>query len=163
MEHPLSRDVLRDPEAYQRLARDRETPRPVLLNSLRAFLVGGAISFFGQLVTDVYVHVFHFSPKEANNPTVATLIFFAVLFTGLGWYDRIGQWGGAGAIVPVTGFANTMASSALDYRSEGYVLGVGGNMFKVAGPVIVFGVVSAFVVALVRSLVELLVRGAVGG
>ncbi|MBE3550315.1 MAG: Stage V sporulation protein AC (SpoVAC) [Brockia lithotrophica] len=163
MEHPLTRDVLSDPEAYQRLARDRETPRPVLLNSLRAFLVGGAISLFGQLVTDFYVHVFHFSPKEANNPTVATLIFFAVLLTGLGWYDRIGQWGGAGAIVPVTGFANTMASSALDHRSEGYVLGVGGNMFKVAGPVIVFGVVSAFAVVLVRSLAELLVRGAVGG
>lgn len=107
--------------------------------------------------------MFHFSPKEANNPTVATLIFFAVLLTGLGWYDRIGQWGGAGAIVPVTGFANTMASSALDHRSEGYVLGVGGNMFKVAGPVIVFGVVSAFAVVLVRSLAELLVRGAVGG
>ncbi|CAM3826324.1 Stage V sporulation protein AC [Marinicrinis lubricantis] len=95
---------------------------------------------------------FDFTEKTVGDPTVATLIFISVLLTGLGLYDHIGRWAGAGSAVPVTGFANSIASAAIDYRSEGYVLGVGSNMFKLAGPVIVFGVVSAFVIALVKTI-----------
>jgi stage V sporulation protein AC len=83
---------------------------------------------------------------------VATLIFISVLLTGLGVYDRIGQFAGAGSAVPVTGFANSIAASAIEHRAEGYVLGVGGNMFKLAGSVIVFGVVSAFIVGIIRTI-----------
>ncbi len=82
------------------------------------------------------------------------MIILATLMTGLGIYDHLAQYAGAGTIIPVTGFANTVASAAIDHRSEGYVLGVGGNMFKIAGPVIIFGVVSAFVVAIIRIKVE---------
>ena len=82
-------------------------------------------------------------------PTVAVIIILTVLLTGFGVFDHIAQWAGAGTIIPVTGFANTMASAAIEHRSEGYVLGVGGNMFKLAGPVIVYGVFSAFVVSIV--------------
>jgi stage V sporulation protein AC len=95
-------------------------------------------------------------PKDlANNFTVATLVFLSCLLTGLGVYDNIGQWAGAGSAVPVTGFANAITSAALEHQAEGYVLGVGGNMFKLAGSVIVFGVVSAFFVSLIRSLVTM--------
>lgn len=92
---------------------------------------------------------FDFTETSASNPTVATMIIIAVILTALGVYDHIAQFGGGGSIVPVTGFANTLASAALDHRSEGFVLGVGGNMFKIAGPVITFGVFAAFVIGLI--------------
>ena len=95
---------------------------------------------------------FQFDEITAGNPTSAVLIMISVLLTGLGVYDHIAQWAGAGTAVPITGFANTIASSSIEHKSEGYVLGVGANMFKLAGPVIAFGVFSAFVVAVVKLL-----------
>ena len=83
---------------------------------------------------------------------MGTLIFIAMLLTGFGVYDRIAQFGGAGTAVPVTGFGNAIISAAIEHRTEGYVLGVGGNMFKLAGSVIVFGVFSAFVIALIKTI-----------
>jgi stage V sporulation protein AC len=80
------------------------------------------------------------------------MVFLSMLFTGFGIYDRIGQYGGAGSAVPVTGFGNSVVSAAIEHRTEGYVLGVGGNMFKLAGTVILFGVFSAFVVVLIRTI-----------
>jgi len=104
----------------------------------------------------MYIHYFNFSKEQAGNPTVATLIFLSALLTGLGVYDKIGQFAGAGSAVPVTGFANSIVSAALEHRSEGWVLGIGGNMFKLAGSVIVFGVVAAFFVALIKTLIKLI-------
>ncbi|MFD2671618.1 stage V sporulation protein AC [Marinicrinis sediminis] len=140
---------------YQQLAKEKEPKRPVVQNCLRAFLVGGGICLVGQAIQDMFVHIFNYDQEKAGDPTVAVLILIAVILTSLGVYDKIGQWAGAGSAVPVTGFANTMCSSALEYRSEGLVLGVGGNMFKLAGPVIVYGVVAAFFVGLVRMIVKL--------
>ena len=80
------------------------------------------------------------------------MVFLAMLLTGFGVYDRIGQFGGAGSAVPVTGFGNAVISAAIEHRTEGFVLGVGGNMFKLAGSVILFGVFSAFVVALIKTI-----------
>lgn len=134
---------------YQEFAQAREPKRPIVLNSIKAFFVGGLICVIGQGIQMFFVTYFHFSQESAGNPTVAVLIILTVLLTGFGVFDHIAQWAGAGTIIPVTGFANTMASAAIDHRSEGYVLGVGGNMFKIAGPVIVFGVFSAFVVSIV--------------
>lgn len=137
---------------YKQLASRFQPKRNVLLNSWRAFWVGGTICLFGQILQNFYINVFDFTEKTASNPTVATLIFLSVLLTGLGVYDNIGQYAGAGSAVPVTGFANSIASAAIEHRSEGFVLGVGGNMFKLAGSVIVFGVVAAFVAGIVKSL-----------
>jgi len=134
---------------YQEFAQAREPKRPIVLNSIKAFFVGGLICVIGQGTQMFFVTYFHFSQESAGNPTIAVLIILTVLLTGFGVFDHIAQWAGAGTIIPVTGFANTMASAAIDHRSEGYVLGVGGNMFKIAGPVIVFGVFSAFVVSIV--------------
>ncbi|MFF0825288.1 stage V sporulation protein AC [Brevibacillus sp. NPDC003359] len=139
-------------QEYQQLAKGHEPPRPLLRNFTRAFLVGGLICVFGQGIQEMFIHYFHFTEKTAGNPTVAVLIILSALLTGLGLYDRIAQWAGAGTSVPVTGFANSIASAAIEHRSEGLVLGVGGNMFKLAGSVIVFGVAAAFVVGLIKTL-----------
>lgn len=138
---------------YQSFLKGRQPARPWLRNAIRAFYTGGAVCLVGQGVQETFVHLFHFSEKTAGNPTVAVMIFISALLTGLGIYDVFGQWAGAGSAVPVTGFANSITSAALEHKSEGYVMGVGANMFRVAGPVIVFGVVSAFFVGLVRYLV----------
>jgi stage V sporulation protein AC len=98
--------------------------------------------------------VFHFTKESAGNPTVAVLILLSVILTTAGVYDKIAQKGGAGTGVPVTGFANSMASAALEHRSEGLVLGVGGNMFKLAGSVIVFGTVAAFVIGIIHGIIS---------
>jgi len=134
---------------YQEFAQEREPKRPIVLNCFKAFMVGGLICVIGQGIQMFFVTYFHFSQESAGNPTVAILIILTVLLTGLGVFDHIAQWAGAGTIIPVTGFANTMASAAIEHQSEGYVLGVGGNMFRLAGPVIVYGVFSAFVVSIV--------------
>lgn len=135
---------------YQKLAKEKEPKRPVLKNCLRAFLVGGMICAFSQILQAVFIKYFHFNKESAGNPTSAVVIIISVLLTGLGVFDKIAQWSGAGTSIPVTGFANSIASAAIEHRTEGYVLGVGGNMFKIAGAVITFGVVSAFVVAIIK-------------
>lgn len=139
-------------EQYQALANKHEEKRPVFKNCLRAFLIGGLICIIGQVIELMYYTYFDFTEETARNPTVATLIFISVLLTGFGVYDRIAQFSGAGTAVPVTGFANSIASAAIEHRTEGYVLGVGGNMFKLAGSVIVFGTVAAFVIAIIKAI-----------
>ncbi len=140
--------------AYQAFAKQREPKRPVLVNCTKAFLVGGTICTIGQALEYMYIKYFNFTEKTAGSPTSSSLIIISVILTSIGVYDHIGQWAGAGTAVPVTGFANTISSAAIEHRSEGYVLGVGGNMFKIAGPVIVFGVFSAFVVALIKIIIQ---------
>lgn len=144
-------------EDYQKLAQKHRPKPKVFINCLKAFIVGGAICLLGQAIQMMYITWFGFKPENAGDPTVATLVFLSCLFTGLGIYDNFGQWAGAGTAVPVTGFANSIASSALEHRSEGLVLGVGGNMFKLAGSVIVFGVVAAFVIGIIHTLIKMFV------
>lgn len=141
-------------QEYQKFAKDREPKRPVIKNCIKAFIVGGAICAFGQILTIIFIKYFGFTEKTAGNPTSAVLIIISVLLTGFGVYDHIGQWSGAGTAIPVTGFANSIASAAIEHKSEGYVLGTGGNMFKLAGSVIVFGTFSAFAVALVKIIIK---------
>jgi len=141
-------------QEYQDFAKDREPKRPVVKNCIRAFLVGGLICLIGQVLTWFFIKYFGFTEKTAGNPTSAVLIIISILLTGFGVYDHIAQWAGAGTAVPVTGFANTIASASIEHKTEGYVLGVGGNMFKLAGSVIAFGVFSAFVVAIVKLTIK---------
>ncbi|MCM3707094.1 MULTISPECIES: stage V sporulation protein AC [Cytobacillus] len=140
---------------YEKLEQKHELKRPVLKNCIRAFWVGGLICTVGQAVTYFYIYFFNFTEQTAGNPTVATMIFISMLLTGFGVYDRLGQFAGAGSAVPVTGFGNAVISAAIEHRTEGFVLGVGGNMFKLAGSVILFGVFSAFVVALIKTLLTI--------
>lgn len=137
-------------QEYHDFSKVREPKRPTLLNCLKAFLVGGFICLIGQGVQEMFIHWGGFDEKQAGNPTVAVMIIISVLLTGFGLYDKIAQWAGAGTAVPVTGFANSMASAAIEHRSEGFVLGVGAKMFKLAGSVIVFGTVAAFVIGILH-------------
>lgn len=139
-------------QEYQELQKKRETKRPVVRNCIKAFLVGGLICLIGQLIQTFYIYYFDFTDQTVGNPTVGTLIFIVMLLTGFGVYDRIAQFGGAGSAVPVTGFGNAVISAAIEHRTEGFVLGVGGNLFKLAGSVILFGVFSAFVIALIKTI-----------
>ncbi|MGI6713386.1 MAG: stage V sporulation protein AC [Bacillota bacterium] len=143
-------------QQYQAFAKAREPQRPLLFNIVRAFLVGGIVCTIGQGLQWLFITYFNFTQATAGNPSSAVLIMISVLLTCLGVYDHIAQWAGAGTAVPVTGFANTIASAAIEHRSEGFVLGVGGNMFKLAGSVIAFGVFSAFVVAIIKITIKAL-------
>ncbi|MFS0822033.1 stage V sporulation protein AC [Bacillus sp. 1P02SD] len=139
-------------QEYQEFQKQRETKRPLFKNCINAFLTGGIICLIGQGIQTFYIYFFDFTEQTAGNPTVATLIFISMLFTGFGVYDRIAQFGGAGSAVPVTGFGNAVISAAIEHRTEGFVLGVGGNMFKLAGSVILFGVFSAFIFATIKTI-----------
>ncbi|MGG3450613.1 MULTISPECIES: stage V sporulation protein AC [Bacillaceae] len=137
-------------QEYQVLQKQREIKRPVVRNCIKAFFIGGLISLIGQAIQFFYIFFFNFTEQTASHPTVGTLIFIVMLLTGFGVYDRLAQFAGAGSAVPVTGFGNAVISAAIEHRTEGFVLGVGGNMFKLAGSVILFGVFSAFVVATIK-------------
>jgi stage V sporulation protein AC len=139
-------------QKYQQLQQKHELKRPILKNCIKAFWVGGIICAVGQAISYFYIYFFDFTEQNVGNPTVATMVFLSMLLTGFGVYDRLGQFAGAGSAVPVTGFGNAVISAAIEHRTEGFVLGVGGNMFKLAGSVILFGVFSAFVVALIKTL-----------
>ncbi|MEK5071360.1 stage V sporulation protein AC [Sporosarcina sp. FSL K6-1508] len=141
-----------DEKKYAKLEKETSPKTPILRNIIFAFLTGGTICLIGQFVSLFYMTFFDFTERTASNPTVSTMIFFAMLLTGFGLYKKIAQFGGAGSAVPITGFGNAVISAAIEHKSEGYVLGVGGNIFKLAGSVILFGVFSAFIVALIKTI-----------
>lgn len=138
---------------YNELATSLEPKRPILINCLRAFLIGGTICTIGQILQWIFITYFNFDEKTSVGPTSLVLIFAAALLTGLGIYDHLSQWAGAGSAVPITGFANSIASASIEHKSEGFVLGVAGNMFQLAGAIIVYGVFAAFVVATIKMIV----------
>lgn len=137
-------------EQYKNLEQQITPPTPYMKNALKAFFVGGIICTIGHAITYFYIIFFDFTEKTVGNPTVSTMIFLSMLLTGFGLYKKLGQFAGAGSAVPVTGFGNAVISAAIEHRTEGVVLGIGGNIFKLAGSVILFGVASAFFVALIK-------------
>lgn len=138
---------------YKYLVKKNAPPKPILWSAILAFLVGGAICTLGQGVLAFFL-ARGLPMNEAVPPTTATMIFLGALLTGLGVYDEIGRVGGMGAAIPVTGFANSIVSPAMEFKREGFVLGLGARMFQVAGPVIVYGLVTSFLVGLVQFLVK---------
>lgn len=124
----------------------------IFTNSLKAFISGGLVAILGQLLVDGYQVIFDMDKENAGALMIVTLILAAALLTGFGVFDKFGQFCGAGTFVPVTGFANSMTSAALEYKSEGITLGIAANMFKLAGSVITLGVVSAYILGAVRYL-----------
>lgn len=128
---------------------NRIKPKPPLLKNLAwAFVVGGLICTFGQVIQNYFVDL-GIAKKEAAAPTAAVLVFLGALFTGLGVYDELGRRAGAGSIVPITGFANSIVAPAMEFKREGYVFGIGAKMFVIAGPVIVYGLVTAVVIGFI--------------
>ena len=131
-----------DKKTYARLADAHAPHSPLLRDCLWAFFVGGTICVLGQALKSVFVGVCSLDEETAGTLTSVSLIFLSVLFSALGVYDCIAKRAGAGTLVPITGFANAVASPAIDSRAEGLVLGVGAKIFTVAGPVLLYGTLS---------------------
>lgn len=131
-------------QIYEKVLQKTQVKRPVAKNAFQAFLIGGIIALIAQALLDFYQKIVNLDEKMATSMMSITLVFLAAFLTGIGIYDKIGQFAGAGSIIPITGFSNSMTSAALESKSEGIVLGIMTNMFKLAGAVIVAGIVSAF-------------------
>ena len=132
-------------ETYKKYANARAPKSPVVKDCLRAFLVGGFICTLGQGLTDIYTKLCGMEKEDAGTLTACTLVLIAAILTGLGIFDRIAKFAGAGTLVPITGFANAVVSPAIDSKSEGLILGVGAKIFSVAGPVLLYGTLAGTV------------------
>lgn len=122
------------------------SPKPTYLkNYVLAFLIGGLICIIAHTINEFYLKFLNLEKLDASTATLITLIFIGAFLTGIGKYDLIGKRAGAGSAIPITGFANSIVSPAMEYKREGYVLGVGANLFKIAGPVLVYGIGSSII------------------
>jgi stage V sporulation protein AC len=160
--HPISRETPsfgsritdRTPKQYDNLIKQSSPPTTWLKNCIMAFLFGGGICTFGQLLFVLYSAI-GLAEKESRMAVSVTLIGLAALLTALKVFDNIAKIAGAGTIVPITGFANSIVSPAMEYKSEGFVLGVGAKMFVIAGPVLVYGITSSVVYGMILYLMQL--------
>lgn len=142
-------------QEYGKLAKKRSPNSKMYKTLPKAFLIGGTICTLGEGLLNLYAYL-GFNDQHAGALTSATLIFLSMLLTGFEIYDRIAQHGGAGTLVPITGFANAVVSPAIDFKSEGYVLGLGAKMFVIAGPVIVYGVCASVLYGVIYYTIGLL-------
>ena len=142
---------IQTPKDYQKYVDEKSPNSPITKNCIMAFLVGGLICTIGQIITNIFT-ARGFDKPTAGTITSIILIALSAFLTGLNVYSKIGKFAGAGSIVPITGFANSVVSPAMEYKSEGYVMGVGAKMFTVAGPVLVYGISSSIVVGLIYML-----------
>ena len=136
------------PKEYNKIVTKNSPKSKLFVNCIKAFLIGGAICTIGQGFTDLYA-MLGAAEKDSKTLCSVTLIFIGILLTALGVYDKIAKHGGAGTLVPITGFANAVVSSAIESKSEGYILGVGAKIFTIAGPVILYGTTASVIYGLV--------------
>ncbi len=140
---------------YQKYV-DKKTPNsPIVKDICLAFTIGGLICVLGQLLKNGYLTV-GFPEEQATVGVSVTLVFFSALFTGFGLYDHLAKYAGAGTIVPITGFANAVVSPAMEFKTEGFVLGLAVKMFSVAGPVIVFGTTASVIAGAVYWIMDMI-------
>lgn len=132
---------------YQEYVKKKIPKPPYLKNAIRAFLIGGLICLIGQIIRNI-LFSFGLDENQVVAGTAIILVFIGSLLTGIGVYDKIGKFGGAGAVIPITGFANSIVSTAMEHKREGYIFGVAANMFTIAGPVLVYGIGGSIVVGL---------------
>ena len=146
----MSDSPIDTPEKYSEYVDKKSPNSPILKNCFNAFWVGGLICCIGQLI--FYFCKYKGLDVQASNTIVAiVLIGIAAFLTGLNIFNKIGKFAGAGSLVPITGFANSIVSPAIEYKSEGYIMGVGGKMFTVAGPVLVFGISASVIIGVIAS------------
>lgn len=135
----------RDRTLYQKMVSEAMPKKPMLPQLLKAFVVGGLICCIGQAVSDLGRTMLHLDEDALSAFTAIVMVFLGATLTGIGLYDKIGKFAGAGSIVPITGFANSIVSPAMEYKREGYIMGVGAKMFTIAGPVLVYGIGSSVI------------------
>ena len=141
-------------QEYGKYVSGKAKPSPLWKDCLRAFCVGGLICTIGQGLRNAYQGA-GLNQEDAGTLVSVTLIFLSALLTGLGWFDNIAKHAGAGTLVPITGFANAMVAPALEFKSEGLVLGTGARLFTVAGPVLVYGISASVIYGVVLWIVSL--------
>ncbi len=139
---------------YDKMAKKASPNSPKILNCTKAFIFGGAICTFGQFLNWGFEKL-GFSEDYVKALTPSVLIIIASILTGIGVFDKIAKHAGAGTIVPITGFANSVVSPALEFKTEGLIMGTGANIFKIAGPVIAYGIFSAVIYGLIAYLLKL--------
>ncbi|MBO8168253.1 MAG: stage V sporulation protein AC [Thermoanaerobacteraceae bacterium] len=135
-------------QQYQQMAQSVKPKQTWVKNAVAAFLVGGSITAFAQIIQNIFQSA-GLAQKEAGTATLMIMVFLGAFFTGLGIYDNLGKFAGAGSIVPITGFANSIVSPALEFKREGFVYGVAAKMFTIAGPVLVYGFVTSVIIGLI--------------
>ena len=140
---------------YGKLIKELSPPSPLLKDCINAFWIGGLICTLGQVLCNCY-SAWGLDKTQAGTATSMTLVALSALLTGLSLYDNIAKIAGAGTLVPITGFANAIASPAIEFKTEGFILGVGAKMFTIAGPVIVYGVSASVVYGLIYWIWNLL-------
>lgn len=145
-------------EDYQSLSSKTAPKSPLGKDMLFAFLIGGTICAFGQVLYSLYYDIIKLSVQDSKTWVSITLIFISALLTGLGVYDKIAKFGGAGTLVPITGFANAMVSPAIEFKTEGLVLGLGTKIFAIAGPVIVYGTVASVIYGIIYYVITLFMQ-----
>ncbi len=133
---------------YANMVKKYSPPSPILIDTIKAFLVGGLICTIGQFLKNMYIKM-GAGEESASIWVSISLIFIAALLTALNVFDNVAKWGGAGALVPITGFSNSVVSPAMEFLTEGYVLGTACKMFVVAGPVIVYGTISSIIAGVI--------------
>ena len=139
------------PQEYQAYVKQKAAKSPIVRDTAQAFVTGGAICVIGQAIQSAWMSG-GLGREDAGTATACTLVFLSALLTGLNLYQKLARFGGAGTLVPITGFANAVAAPAIDFKSEGYITGMASRMFQVAGPVIVFGTSAAVVYGAVLML-----------
>ena len=140
--------------AYVLMTEDMLPKTHILRDCIIAFLVGGAICCIGQMFFDLYTNVCKLEEEVVKALVPATMVFLGAFFTGIGIYDDLGKFAGAGSVIPITGFAKSIVAPAMEFRREGYVLGIGVKMFTVAGPVIVYGTAASVVYGLIYWIIN---------
>lgn len=140
---------------YKKYAAAHAKPSPIIKNCIFAFLIGGSICLLGELLYMLYSFMPFIPSSQTSTFVSITLVFISVLLTGLGVYDKIAKHAGAGTLLPITGFANAVASPAIDSRAEGYILGVGAKIFTVSGPVILYGTLTGAIYGIIYWIISL--------
>lgn len=139
-------------EKYEMIAKEHKAKNPKLQNTIVAFLIGGVIGMIGEGIIELLCNIFHMSRNNAGTIMIVIMIFIASLSTALGFFDKLVTKFKCGLLIPITGFAHSMTSAALDYKKEGPIYGVGANIFKLAGSVILYGIVAAWFFGMIRYL-----------
>ena len=143
------------PKEYQQYVKKNAKKSPIVKDVIFAFVIGGLICVVGQAVQNGWAAA-GLNKEDAGTATSCTMVFLSALLTGLNLYNKIARFGGAGTLVPITGFANAVVSPAIDFKSEGFVTGMAAKMFQIAGPVIVFGTLARAIYGVILMLLKLL-------
>ena len=141
-------------QKFQVITNDTKPKPKIISNCVKAFLVGGAICTIGQIIMKI-LERFQYSIEDTSALTSIIMVFLGALLTGIGIYDKIANFAGAGTVVPITGFANAVVAPAIEFKKEGFVFGVAAKMFTIAGPVLVYGIGSSVIIGLIYYFINI--------